>query len=83
MTELLLTFIIMLSLAVHVWYIKKYHELQKSLINALMSRNNQEYISTEVALKPKEKVKQVESEYMPMSELDDDDFFEAVGKTII
>lgn len=78
MTEYLLTSIIFVSLGIHIWFIKKYFEQEKKYIKALLSKDLNDFTYSEMAEKPVKKQKDDPEEFTPLSELDDDEFDNAL-----
>ena len=78
MTELLLTSIIFASLLIHVWFIRKYFEQEKRYIKALLSKDLNDFTYSEIAEKPIKKTKEEPDDLVPLSELSDKEWNEAI-----
>jgi len=82
MTEILLTIITLSTLGLHVWYVRKFYENEKRLMKAILSKDVSEFTNSELAERPQKREKEVEPDLIPESELDDEQFFKAISKTV-
>ena len=68
-------------LGVHAWYIRNHQRQEKMMIKALLSKDLNDFTSSELAEKPV-KQKGQESDYIALSEIDDESFDKAIKRTL-
>lgn len=78
MTEIILGLTIFALLLFIAWLLKQYHAQEKRLIKALMSKDLYDFTSSELAEKPVKKQKKVDSDLIPMADLDQEQFIKAI-----
>lgn len=78
---IILGIIAILLIGLNAFLLIKFHEKERTYINAIMSKDVHEFTASEVAQKPAKK-KEVESDLIPEGELDDDQFYKAISKSV-
>lgn len=82
MIETILALIIIAQLVFIGWLVYQYHSQDKRLVKAILSKNVQDFTSSEIAEKPMKNIKEVVSDLTPLSELDDNQFTKAIRGTL-
>lgn len=82
MTDLIFGIIILALIAVIVFLLKLYHEQERRLIKAMLSKDLKEFSDSEIADKPVKKSKGVEDDFVSMSEVDDEQFSKLIKQQV-
>lgn len=79
----MIEFIIILSLiGFNAWNLWRYDRQQKMLIEALMSRDVNEFVSAQLSQRPVKKQKNNDSDMVPLADMSDEEFSKLIKKQI-
>ncbi len=82
MTELILFSIIIVLLFFIAYLIRQYHEQEKRLVKAILSKTVEDFTYAEMAEKPVKKTPDVDPDLTSLAEVDDESFMKAIHKSI-